>query len=119
MKSETKSAKSDGVDPEYLFSWDDVPGKDGNRLLKHLEDNLKIDWAKNAKIKKNDDGKAITVTKGKNSLMFKLNEEENKVSLEISGGETHEYILKEEDGKLNIYDYYLSSLMKKYFSLNF
>ena len=87
----------------YLFSWDDVPGNDSMRILKYMRDNLKIDWAENAEIKKSDNSEAITLTKGENSLIFKLNKEENKVNLEISGGETYEYILKKEKGKLNIY----------------
>jgi hypothetical protein len=86
-----------------LFSWDDVPGNDSRRLLKFLKNNLKIKWVENAKIKKSDDGKAITITKENNSLIFKLNKEESKVILEIRGGETHEYILTEEKNKLNIY----------------
>jgi RHS repeat-associated protein len=87
----------------YLFSWDDVPGDDSWQLINHLEKDLKIDWVENAEIKKSDDGKTITVTNGEKTLKFKLNEEENKVILEISGGKTHEYILKKENGKLNTY----------------
>ncbi|ODS40706.1 MAG: hypothetical protein A7315_07905 [Candidatus Altiarchaeales archaeon WOR_SM1_79] len=92
------------VDGVYLFSWDDVPGNDSEQLLKHLVDNLKIDWVKNAEIKKSDDGKTITITMGENSLIFKLNEEENIVNLKIDGEKTHEYISKKENDKLNIYD---------------
>jgi len=91
------------LQPGYLFSWDDVPGDDSGRLLKFLEKDIGIEWAKNAKIKKSNNDKTITITKGTNTLPLKLNKKENKVILKIGGGETHEYILKEEDGKLNIY----------------
>ena len=87
----------------FLFSWDDVPGNDSRRLIEFLEDYLKVEWAENAEIKKSDNGKTITVTNGKTSLIFKLNDGENKVKLEISGRDTYEYVLREEKGKLNIY----------------
>jgi len=88
---------------KYLFSWDNIPEKDSMRLINHLVKNLKIGWAKNGTINKNDNGKIITITEGKNSLEIKLNKKENKVILEISGGKTYEYLLKEKKGKLNIY----------------
>ncbi|ODS36129.1 hypothetical protein BEH94_01855 [Candidatus Altiarchaeales archaeon WOR_SM1_SCG] len=98
----------------YLFSWDDVPGNDNVRLLKFLKDDLKIKWVENAEIEKSED--CITITKKNNSLIFKLNKEENKVILtdakykinffifKISGVGTHKYISKEEDSKLKIYE---------------
>jgi len=87
----------------YLFSWDDVPKKDSRQFIDFLENNLKIDWVKNAKIKKSDNGKTITVTNKENSLKFKLEEDKSKVVLEIDGGGTYEYILKKENDKRNIY----------------
>ncbi|ODS35828.1 hypothetical protein BEH94_05585 [Candidatus Altiarchaeales archaeon WOR_SM1_SCG] len=87
----------------YLFTWDDVPGDDSERLLKHLVDDIEIDWVKDTEIKKSDNNKTINVIKGENSLIFKLNNEENKVKLETSGGKVYKYISKKENGKLNIY----------------
>ena len=87
----------------YLFSWNNIPGNDSERFVEFLEKNLKINWVCNATIEKIDDYKAIVVTDGKNSITLKLNMEEKKVTQEILGGKTHEYILKEEFGKLNIY----------------
>lgn len=58
----------------YLFSWDDVPGNDNNRLIDHLVKTLNIDWAEDAKIDKSGTGKTITVKKEKNSLELELNE---------------------------------------------
>ena len=86
-----------------MFSWDDVPGNDSERLRKHLVDDPKKDWAKDAEINKSSDGKAIILTKENNSLVFKLDKKENMVTLEINSVKTYEYILKEENGKLNIY----------------
>ncbi len=94
------------LDETYLFSWDDVPEKDNEQLLKFLRDDIKIEWTENAEIKKTDDNKIITIADridGKNSLKFKLDEKGGKVIFEIRGRKTHEYILKEEAGKINIY----------------
>ncbi len=106
----------------YLFNWDDVPEKDNGQLIKFLRDNLEIEWTENAEIKKSKNKETITVTnKNKNSesITIKLhltlfgdfqgkpenNKTENKVTLEITDGETHEYNLKvlKENGRLNIY----------------
>ncbi|MDI6730109.1 MAG: carboxypeptidase-like regulatory domain-containing protein, partial [Candidatus Altarchaeum sp.] len=84
----------------YSFSWDDI-SENNVEFMKFLKDKLKINWAENAKIKKNDN--EISVTNGENSL--KLNKKENLVTLKITGGETYKYILKEENNKLNLYDY--------------
>ena len=88
---------------EYLtFNIDKVPGKHSGRILKFLEDNLKLDWV-NAKISKSSDGKNITITNDENSLMLKINNEENKTILEINGVKTYEYVSKNENGELKIY----------------
>jgi len=94
----------------YLFRWEDVPGNDSKQLLKFLKNNLKLSWVENAKIKKSDNGKSITVIKGENLPTFKLNKRENKVNLEINSGGTYEYNLKKEDDKLNIYAKFICRL---------
>lgn len=86
-----------------LFSWDDIPGNDSKRLIGFLEKDLEINWAKNATIKKAEGNKTINVSEGKNLVTLKLNKEGNNVTLNISNGKTYEYVLKEENGKLNIY----------------
>ena len=89
---------------EYFFNWNDVPGKDSRRLLKHLSDDLEINWVKeNVGIKKVDNRKTIVVTNGDNSLSFKLDDRKKKLTLETIDGKTHEYIVKKENKRLNIY----------------
>ena len=95
--------KSNQVPNLYLFNWNDVPGNDNNRMLKFLKDNLKLEWVENAEIKKSDDGETITITKGKNTLMLKLNKKEGLVDMEIAGKVSYRCYLKKDDGKLNIY----------------
>lgn len=92
------------INKRYLFSWDNVPGSDSERFVDYLVKDLNMGWAKNAEINKIDNGTIITVTKDENSLEIKLNETEDKVILKTRSGETHEYISKKENGKLNIYN---------------
>ncbi len=89
----------------YPFSWDDI-SENNAEFMKFLKDELKINLAENAKIKKSDN--EINVTDGENSL--KLNKKENDVTLKITGGETYKYILKEEKGKIDLYPYPCNAL---------
>jgi len=89
----------------YLFSWDDVPGKDSDRLLRYLWDDLGIDWAKNAEISKSEDGKTIHISKGGNSAKITIGENETKATLKIGGGRTYDLKVKDVGGKRNIYEY--------------
>ncbi len=87
----------------YLFSWDEIPGNDSERLIDFLKQNYSIDWVKTAKIEKIDDGKTIRVSVEKNFLSLSLNNEKTKVNLKIDDGRTNEFIVKTMNGKLNIY----------------
>jgi len=89
----------------YPFSWDDI-SKDNAEFMKFLKDELKINLAENAKIKKSDN--EINITDGENSLNFA--KKENEVTLKITGGKTYKYILKEENGKINLYPYPCNTL---------
>ena len=89
---------------KYLFSWEKVPGNDSERLIKFLMQNFNIEWIKAAKINKNDDGKTIRITNDTNFLSLTLNNEKNNVNLEIDDGRTNKFIVKTENGELNIYD---------------
>lgn len=87
----------------YLFRWEEIPGNDNERLIKFLMKNFSIEWVKEGKIKKNDDIKTISVTNEKNFLSLALNDEKTSVNLEIDDGRTDKFIVKTENGKLNIY----------------
>ncbi len=89
----------------YPFSWDDI-SENNAEFTKFLKDELKINLAENAKVKKSDN--EINVSDGENSLT--LNKKENDVTLKIAGGETYKYILKEEKGKMNLYLYPCNAL---------
>ena len=87
----------------YLFSWNKIPGNDDERFIEFLKQNFSIDWVKTAKIEKIDDDKTIKVSTEMNSLSLRLNNEKTKVNLQIDDDRTDEFIVKTENGKLNIY----------------
>ena len=92
------------IETPYLFSWNKIPGNDNERFIEFLKQNFGIDWVKTAKIEKIDDDKTIKVSTEMNSLSLRLNDEKTKVNLQIDDGRTDEFIVKTENGKLNIYE---------------
>jgi predicted phage baseplate assembly protein len=92
------------IDELYLFSWGKVPGNDNGRLIEFLMQYFNIEWINAAKIEKNADVKTIMVTNDTNYLSLTLNNEKTNVNLEIDDGRTDIFIVKTENGELNIYD---------------
>ena len=86
----------------YLFSWENVPGKDNGKLIEYLEQKYGVDWVRTAKIEKIDNNE-IRIAIEKNFLSLKLNNENTKVTLTINKVRTDEFIVKKENSKLNIY----------------
>jgi hypothetical protein len=86
----------------YLFSWDNVPGKENGKLIEYLEQKYGVDWVRTAKIEKIDNNE-IKVANEKNFLSLRLNNENTKVTLTINKVKTDEFIVKTENSKLNIY----------------
>jgi formylglycine-generating enzyme required for sulfatase activity len=97
----------------YLFCWENVPGNDSGRLIEFLMQNFNIEWIKAAKINKNDDDKTIRITNDTNFLSLTLNNEKNNVNLEIDDGRTDKFIVKKENGELNIYSESIKSTGEK------
>ena len=87
----------------YLFSWEKIPGNDNVRLIDYLTQNFGIEWAKTAKIRKNDDGKTIILTSETNFLSLTLNDHKTNVNLKIDDGRTAKFIVKIEKKELKIY----------------
>ena len=90
----------------YLFGWDDVPGNDSTILTDFLRDKVGLYWVKYAKISKSEDNKTITLGYGKNRATIELDEEKNKIIIDIiqvTRREEYDFIFKNENGKLNIY----------------
>lgn len=87
----------------YEFCWNKIPGEHNKQLIEFLDERLRIDWAKNAEIKKIDDN-TITVSAEKNSLSLILNDEKTKVILEIGGIRKDNFVVKIKNGELIIYN---------------
>lgn len=104
----------------FLFSWDEIPGKDSNRFIEFLRLKFDIDWIKAEKIEKINDGKVINVFSENNYILLRLNNEETKTILTIDDGRTKEFDVKMENSKLNIYvgSYVRSILNSKKGSIN-
>ncbi|OQX21237.1 MAG: hypothetical protein BWK75_03605 [Candidatus Altiarchaeales archaeon A3] len=94
-----------GDERKCLFNWENV-SKDNKECIKFLKDCLKIEWVENVEVVKDND-KTLTITNKENKeekIILKLDKAKKQVTLEIAGGKTHEYILREESSNLNIYD---------------
>ncbi len=92
---------------EYLFGWDEIPGKGDRRLIEFVTHSFSTDWVKTARIEKSDDGKTITLFTEKSNMSLKLDDTKSKVTLMLNGitqdKETRDLTVEKESGKLNIY----------------
>ncbi len=86
-----------------IFSWEDVPGTDNDKLISFLRKTRDADWIKNAKIEKLTDGRTITVSEGKKAYSLSIDREKNNAILKTESGKTHELIIRPENGKTRIY----------------
>lgn len=88
---------------KHLFSWNDIPGSDDGILIDFIVTYFDADWEKTKKdIKKTDKDRIIEVLAEKNTISLRLNRSKTKVALIIDGLRTDEFIVKEENEKLNI-----------------
>jgi len=70
-----KKKKKDKIDiSEFVFDWDNVPGKDEEGLRKYLKINFFVDWSEKAKIEKSKDNKTINVSHNGHSIKFQLDD---------------------------------------------
>lgn len=86
---------------KYLFSWDKILENDKDKLIEFLKQNYDIELVKRKIIKIDDE--TIKVSFRNKILLLKLNNEKTKLSLKIDGVQKEEFIVKEKNGKLNIY----------------
>jgi len=87
---------------KFMFSWDEVPGNDEERLKEVLAEKYYIDGVKNAKIEKID-AKIIRISTNGLSNSLKLNDERTEVEFEIDNDTIIKFIAKQENNNLNIY----------------
>ncbi len=106
LKSYTKIAYFDHefnekwrISKLFLFSWDEIPGKDNSRLIEFLVQNYGAKWVKTAKIEKIDNNKAIKIFTENHNVLLRLHEE----TITFDDGSIYEFDEYEENGKFNIY----------------
>jgi len=97
----------EGESGNYLFNWNEVPGKDTNRFIRWMEGKGHVQPGEKLDISKNYDGRVITVS-GTGTWIYRLNEDgglefhgvtkniEQEVSWDL-------FFAKEENSNLNIY----------------
>jgi hypothetical protein len=66
----------------YLFSWDNVPGSDNERLIRFLWDDLAIWWAEKAKIEKSCDLRTIIISMDNHSAKIIMDKKKEKATLD-------------------------------------
>ena len=89
---------------EFLFRWDSVHRNGSERLWRFLVDDLKLDWARDAKMHIFNVGKTIRVFNDDNSVTIAIAEKKEKATIEINECKIRDLTVKKEDGTLNIYD---------------
>ncbi|MBC2701895.1 MAG: iron ABC transporter permease [ANME-2 cluster archaeon] len=90
---------------KYIFTWDDVPGSDSERLRNYLWAEYGIDWAEDAKISKSDDCRTITIADGENSARITLDRmDSGKAWLRIEGGRSENLEVKGTNGEMRMHE---------------
>ena len=93
---------------EFLFCWDEVLVETSKsyfdyRYLSEFLQKYGGDWVRSTKIEKSDDNRTINVFDENQSLSLKLNYDKTRMILTKTDGETKEFLVKMEEGKLNVY----------------
>jgi len=100
-----KAASACNTKGTYLFSWNEIQGKDNKKFVHFLSKSYSINWIKSANIE-DIDAKTKKVSTEKNNLLLKLDEKKGKLNLEIDDGRTSEFIVLKEGDNLKIYKEY-------------
>ncbi len=87
---------------EYLFNWNEIPGKDSNRVIDFLKRDQNAGWD-NANIIKTDDGKTVCISSDSRQVFLQMDNKKSSVNFTSGNGKTYELIVEEEKGGLNIY----------------
>jgi len=87
----------------YLFSWNNIPGNDNERLIELLIQKLRANWVKTAKIEKINNGNTIKISSENNSLFLKLNYGIDREFLTINDTRADEFVVMAENDERGVY----------------
>ncbi len=87
----------------YLFNWNEVPGKDTDRFVKWLENRGMTQPGDKLDIRKTDNGSTITASGGI-GYKYQINEKKVLELINTAIGDTGLFFVKEDNGKLNVYN---------------
>ncbi|HNX10189.1 MAG TPA: metallophosphoesterase family protein [Methanothrix sp.] len=101
-------------DYSYLFSWDNIPGKDDHLLRDFIIKKFHADWIMKAGFNKSADAKTINSSYGNNTLSLKLNQVLKNATLQLDNGLSSELYANTINNSVKIYNknYYALDLRK-------
>jgi hypothetical protein len=85
-----------------IFEWNEIPGKDEEKLRKFLLNDVGIGWARIAKIEKNEECTIVKIYTNCDCCELKLNNIKTEVAM-VYNGSIIKYIAMSENNELNIY----------------
>ena len=91
-----------GLDPKYLFCWDNLPRSESERIKRFFTDGLNIKWPENATISKDNDN-TINISTDNHTAVIVMDANKENATIKIGGKEICTLEVKEENGKLKIY----------------
>ena len=101
-------------DYSYLFSWDNIPGKDDHLLKDFIIKKFHADWIMKASFNKSADAKTITASYENNTLSLKLDQMLKKAIIQFGNGGVSELYADTTNKPIKIYNknYYALDLRK-------
>lgn len=88
---------------EYFANWNEIPGKDNQRLLKYLANKFYFDWIEHANIEKNPKGNIINIFDDRNKILLLLNVWKTKVSLVMDRRKVCDFAVRVQNSGLEMY----------------
>jgi len=92
------------VEYPFCFCWDQIPGRDSQKLAGFLQNKFGLAWARTAQIESTDAGTTIKLAGGNNLARLRANHDRSDVTLEINGKVMpEEFVTELQNGELMIY----------------
>jgi hypothetical protein len=86
-----------------IFRWEEIPGKDENRLKDYLKEKFNVSGIDKSAFKK--EPKKISIKIEQNAIILILDEEREVVTLKFNSEKSSDLVLRKEKGKMTVYQY--------------